>query len=1058
MNHTQRFLLSAVVLASIATVANAQSGYLVTERGADYKVLQKTSVENGTNHVHRYVELATGLNYTNAYGQLIESKEQIIILPTGGAAATQGRHQVYFPGDIYNGVLEVVTPDGQHLRSRPLGITYDDGSNTVFIATLKHAVGYLVSSNKVVYRDAFTDFKADLVCTYRRGGFESDVVFRQQPPAPGDYGLDADFSTLQMVTEFFDTQDPQQIPAASDEWYGLQDNTLKFGKLTMAEGQAFAFKTTDTNAPAADVTSTTPVYKHWLRLDDRTFLIEEVPVEYLADDLSGLPLTSKIDPKGKANFLFASHDHRFPPRHEFIADTNQIMLASGGFKPEPGVVLDYNEVDAGQTDFTFAGDTTYYISGNANLSGTTTFEAGTVLKFAANVGLSIDGWGNISCQTTSEKPMIMTAVDDDSVGEAIPGSTGSPSGYYASTVLSWTTYLYPITLSHARVSYAQTGLNLRQYNRQAVTLDDIQISHCYWGICEVSTARTTYLKNLLVQSAYLGIQVDGTSFLIQNVTFNNLTYAMGRLSGNVNLKNCILADVWMQLPSWAVGNCNGFYNSQDFDNDGQSFASQTYPFQTGAAGNAYLTAASGFRDVGTTAINSSLLAELHTTTTYAPQDGGFPDTNMLDLGYHYPVNEDSDHDGLPDWWEYYWFGNYSHTGSELDASGDTLLSDYQNGIDPNIIQFSIQVANNYVNNSNPNLHLNVAAGTPFYYTVQVDNTNYSATTNWTAYTSADISANIGSLQGWHELWVGLKGRANNSFQSWQWKRLKLDFTPPTLTITSPTNNTLDVPMIQVNGYSPEPLASFTFDVSNTVACVTNQMGGVTDQHYDTNTWEFTTNYFECLDIPLTNGLNVITLHATDLAGNVTVTNFYFTLDYSGKTNPPQVQITWPQNGTKVNGSSFTLDGFVADPTVRLAAQIVSTNNTTNTVSALVERNGRFWVDNLPLSGGTNALTLTATDAAGNITTTNISIIQSSITLAMNPVTPASDLWKPTVNLTGIISDPTQAVWVNGVKGHNNGDGTWFANNVPTTPGGVASFTMIGYEPDEPQPDGSFGNP
>jgi hypothetical protein len=28
-------------------------------------------------------------------------------------------------------------------------------------------------------------------------------------------------------------------------------------------------------------------------------------------------------------------------------------------------------------------------------------------------------------------------------------------------------------------------------------------------------------------------------------------------------------------------------------------------------------------------------------TTYAPQSGSYPDTNAPDLGYHYPVTEDS---------------------------------------------------------------------------------------------------------------------------------------------------------------------------------------------------------------------------------------------------------------------------------------------------------------------------------------------------------------------------------------------------------------------------------
>jgi hypothetical protein len=36
----------------------------------------------------------------------------------------------------------VVTPDGRRLQSRPLAVGYDDGSNSVFIAELQHALGY----------------------------------------------------------------------------------------------------------------------------------------------------------------------------------------------------------------------------------------------------------------------------------------------------------------------------------------------------------------------------------------------------------------------------------------------------------------------------------------------------------------------------------------------------------------------------------------------------------------------------------------------------------------------------------------------------------------------------------------------------------------------------------------------------------------------------------------------------------------------------------------------------------------------------------------------------
>ena len=84
----------SIVLISLGVISARPDSYQIVERGADYKVLQKTTLEHGTNRLHRYVELATGMNYTNAAGRWLEAKEQITILPTGGAVAVQGRHQV----------------------------------------------------------------------------------------------------------------------------------------------------------------------------------------------------------------------------------------------------------------------------------------------------------------------------------------------------------------------------------------------------------------------------------------------------------------------------------------------------------------------------------------------------------------------------------------------------------------------------------------------------------------------------------------------------------------------------------------------------------------------------------------------------------------------------------------------------------------------------------------------------------------------------------------------------------------------------------------------------
>jgi hypothetical protein len=364
--------------------------------------------------------------FTNSSGQLTESVEQISILPAGGAVANQGRHTVSFPADIYNGVLQVTTPDGLILSSRPLGISYDDGSNTVFIATLTNSTGVLVSSNQIVYPNAFAaDFKADLVMTYRRGGFECDLVFRTQPPTSDACGLDPANSTLQLVTEFFDTQDPAETPCGDDEWFGLQDETLKFGKMTMTHGKAFVVNSSNSQLPSAK--RKTSVFKSWLHLSGRTFLIEQVPLPYIADDLGTLPLTASVQKPEARSQKFASNDRQMPLAHKLVSDTNQILIASADLNKQPGVVLDYNEIDSGQTDYTFASGQTYFIGGWVSVSGTTTFGGGAVLKFPEDGSGSL-GCTTIVCSNSAYSPTVFTSEDDNSVGDTLPWSTGSPPG------------------------------------------------------------------------------------------------------------------------------------------------------------------------------------------------------------------------------------------------------------------------------------------------------------------------------------------------------------------------------------------------------------------------------------------------------------------------------------------------------------------------------------------------------------------------------------------------------------------------------------------------------
>ena len=374
----------------------------------------------------------------------------------------------------------------------------------------------------------------------------------------------------------------------------------------------------------------------------------------------------------------------------------------------------------------------------------------------------------------------------------------------------------------------------------------------------------------------------------------------------------------------------------------------------------------------------------------------------------------------------------------MDSSGvNTLLYDYTNNIEPtNAISFTVRLGNQHFNSTSASGSYLVLAGYPSYEAVLVNDTNLNDAA-WQPY-DGNIAMNLGPTDGVYQVWLGLKGFDTNEPPTWIGTKVTLDRAAPQLVITNPTTSTTVAPYLQLQGYALEPLQSITFDLSNAVAVVTNQPGSIIGHFLNTSTSSYTTDYFQCFDVPLTNGLNSITVYATDLAGNVTVTNLNVNLDYSTATNPA-IQLTWPQDGMQICQSSFTLRGWTEDASATVTAQITDANGDTNLVSGLVERTGILWANNLPLAEGTNWVTLWVTNSAGLSSETNISVVKSDMALALTSID--GDLWLPTVNVGGVVSDPTATVWVNGVQGTNNGDGTWNAANVPVSAGGVASFDL-----------------
>ena len=657
--------------------------------------------------------------------------------------------------------------------------------------------------------------------------------------------------------------------------------------------------------------------------------------------------------------------------------------------------------------------------------------------------------------------------------------------------------LWLSTLSHGQIHnlrfyYQSLGLNVG-WSASGLA-QDLQFHHCFWSTY-IDGSDDLKLNNILVNDC---AQLLDSGFFfnleITHLTATNIWYgylvnpSCNPYDSSVTFKNCLIpgavelscrtydeaTDDFYPHVGWVT---SSYYN---YHIGPSTNLLNPYPFTSAGGANFYLKNNSPFRNVGTTNIDASALANIRTQTTYAPQDGGMPDTNAPDLGYHYPLNEDSDHDGLPDWWELKWFGNYSQSGQnhyhydpeydyvsdglgDYDGDGTSNFNEYLNGTDPNKIRFELGATNDYVNHTSVTVQVDIAGGVPSYYAIFV---NQTSVTNWLPFTSTNLTVSLGATDTNYNVVVGLKGLPADAQQTWLSYEFFLDRVPPTLSITNPAlaNGTATVikPYLQLQGYANEQLVSLSYDISNAFGLATNLDVGISDRWFDTNVFDFTTNYFRAYDVPLATYANYITLRVTDRAGNEAVSNFNVVLDYTTATVTPVVKLLWPQDGMAVSGTNIFLRGTLSDETGTVVAEVVDGDGITNTITGLVERNGVFWVENVALTG-TNQIKLTATDAAGNVTITNFMVKASDLNLTITQTPTGDDLYQPVGSVRGTVS-AASTVTVNGitatVEATANAQGTfdWQADNVPNSGEGTATFTAQATPPTAGSGSGSGGTP
>jgi hypothetical protein len=645
-------ILQAQTISQVAATVNPSPGnYIIGESGANDRVWQKVTQEtdNQGNITYQtnqaYVELATGLNHL-VNGQWVASKEEIDISPDGSsAAATNGQHQVYFPGDIYNGVIKLVTPDGQTLQSQPIGLSYFDGSTSVLLAVVTNSTGAILrSGNQVIYTNAFAGLNADLLYTYTKAGAEQDIILREQPPDPAVLGLNPATTRIQVFTEFFNPPQPAVTATTVSTAAGnLEDDYLSFGAMQIGQGKAFLL---GTNSPVVSVE------KRWVTLNGNQFLIEEVPIVSIAGDVDALP--PFVGQAGLGTKPVLTKNLQLPQRRLVHAMPKSRFVAQAA-APKKGLVLDYMTLNYNTNAFTFQGDTTYYISGTVNLTGTNTFEGGAVIKYTNGATINMSGASAslvINWLTDLYRPVIMTARDDNTEGDTISGSSGSPSGYYANPALEIQNASAQ-TLSNFRIAYARQAILVS--DNGAVSFYNGQLINCQNAVTLANSP--VYLRNVLFADIITNFDetASGTGD-VQNATFNDIEYLSAESANNaltLNLTNCVLANVTNLFAGTytnaANAGTNGFYNCPAFGS-GQ-VTNTSPPFQSVGAGNYYLASGCAFTNGGTTNIDPVLLADLQQTTIYPPlvisnAASSWTGTNLTPqvtrdlcnppaLGYHY---------------------------------------------------------------------------------------------------------------------------------------------------------------------------------------------------------------------------------------------------------------------------------------------------------------------------------------------------------------------------------------------------------------------------------------
>ena len=658
-----RFLLLCLVAILFAASAQQQTPRAVTgesqratttaDVGPHHRVHTRLVERQGpdgriASYESSYTELATGLNVLGSDGVYVASNPDLEFV-AGGVQAVRTAHHLKLPARIGGAFgVEIVTPEGLTARCHPLAIAAFDpvSGKREFLAVVADAQGWLVDPRTVVYSNCFSGLSASIRFYNGRAGVASDLLLETIPDLTalgmpeGRLELWTEWEesvpiTLKETTVLYAEADP--VRRARMATPDLADSTLGVGAMQLAPGKAFAGGVRSNGL--APVAGGLRVGKTSFMAEGRRFLVETVDhgklIELLGQGKPRGPQQAAVIPGGRNLPARPVRDARVGRRPGVIGpDTERIQMATaapdGNAEGRTLATLDWELLTTNLANVTLKADTTYLVTGFADLYGTTRIEGWTVVKYAgSNAGAYLLIRGNLICDASPWRMAVFTSANDRSLGEDL-WTANTPTNYHVALGIA----TGGAELKHVRIAYADYGI----HSSASITVSHSQFLHGTHGFLTengTSTARNVLFYDM--SNVFHGIDFEAVGV---NLTVDGCTdlatdfYEPG--SHSIRLTNCILSRVAsLGTESVALDHTAWESNTQGV-------------FEIVGGGAHYLPTGSTNRDAGTTAIDTNLLADLRGRTTEAPlwltgvqtedavlaprvaRDSGNPD-----LGYHY---------------------------------------------------------------------------------------------------------------------------------------------------------------------------------------------------------------------------------------------------------------------------------------------------------------------------------------------------------------------------------------------------------------------------------------